>query len=192
MWADRLCHTRPENSGDEALARRLLGRGGPRLRANLRHDLRYAYGTSLRPLRRRHPIHEFLAVPEPKRSNVCASTREPARAGGPEALPRSGRRRRKPRPVSGRGRAPRGRRTPCPNGPCGRRPPRPHLAGAAVVLLRSLIKGRARKTHPRCSTFGHIAQVSRATAARSRSACHLSCVRARDLRDVRASRLPNV
>src|SRR2546430_4841952 len=42
MWADRLCHTRPENSGGEALARRLLGRGGPRLRANLRHDLRYA------------------------------------------------------------------------------------------------------------------------------------------------------
>src|SRR5438876_8702220 len=42
MWVDRLCHTGPENSGDEALARRLLGRGGPRLRANLRHDLRYA------------------------------------------------------------------------------------------------------------------------------------------------------
>ena len=106
MWVDRLCHTGPENSGDEALARRLLGRGGPRLRANLRHDLRYAYGTRLCALRRRHPIHEFLAVPEPKRSNVCASTREPARAGGPEALPRSGRRRRKPRPVRGRGEGP--------------------------------------------------------------------------------------
>src|SRR5439155_16081598 len=64
MWADRLCHTGPENSGDEALARRLLGRGGPRLHANLRHDLRYAYGTSLRALRRRHPIYEFLAVRE--------------------------------------------------------------------------------------------------------------------------------
>src|SRR6059058_3437957 len=75
MWVDRLCHTGPENSGDEALARQLLGRDGSRLRANLRHDLRYAPGTSLRALRRRHPIHEFLAVREREGIEIGAQLR---------------------------------------------------------------------------------------------------------------------
>src|SRR5207249_10001355 len=92
MWADRLCHTGPENSGDEALARRLLGRGGPRLRANLRHDLRYAYGTRLCALRRRHPIYEFLAVRERESVEAGAQFRGRQRIrqiGGDHHGPRS-------------------------------------------------------------------------------------------------------
>src|SRR2546430_5361520 len=67
MRAGRLCHTRSENSGDEALGRPLLGRGGSCLRANLRDDLRNACHTRLRALRRRDPFDELSAMRERER-----------------------------------------------------------------------------------------------------------------------------
>src|SRR5438874_10176402 len=81
MRADRLCHTRPNNSGDEALARRLPGRGGSCLRANLGNDLRDARRTSLRALGGCDPVHEFLAMRKRKRIKTGPQLRCRERAG---------------------------------------------------------------------------------------------------------------
>src|SRR5437762_2843358 len=81
MRADRLCHTRPNNSGDKALARRLPGRGGSPLRANLGNDLRDARRTSLRALGGSDPVHEFLAMRKRKRIKTGPQLRCRERAG---------------------------------------------------------------------------------------------------------------